>query len=245
MRYAIRLQTLFRSRSCPPFALLALHLSFVITNPLGAEDKAKLDDELMESLDSELLEGLETVPANEPAAEEAGDDASAPATSGSDEDAFTRISKRMREAERLIPQARAKTAAKKLQQEIVSDLDQLITELEKQCQKCQGEASSGGKHSQQKAQRQSQKQPGQQKPGDGEHDSKNPASDATEKLGKDEVRKADMEQMKGLLKDLWGQLPAKAREQMLQSSPEQFLPKYELLIEDYYRKLAEKQQASE
>jgi hypothetical protein len=32
---------------------------------------------------------------------------------------------------------------------------------------------------------------------------------------------------------------------MLQSSPVQFLPKYELLIEDYYRKLAEKQQGNE
>ena len=50
-----------------------------------------------------------------------------------------------------------------------------------------------------------------------------------------------MDQMKGLLKDLWGQLPLRDREQMLQSSPEQFLPKYELLIEKYYKRLADQQ----
>ena len=48
-------------------------------------------------------------------------------------------------------------------------------------------------------------------------------------------------QMKGMMKDLWGQLPAHAREQMLQTSPEQFVPRYELQIEKYYKRLAEQQ----
>ena len=43
------------------------------------------------------------------------------------------------------------------------------------------------------------------------------------------------------MKDVWGQLPAREREQMLQSPPEQFLPKYELLLEKYYKRLAEEQ----
>ncbi len=46
-----------------------------------------------------------------------------------------------------------------------------------------------------------------------------------------------------MLKEAWGQLPPHAREQMLQSPPEQFLPKYELLIEKYYKRLADQQQA--
>lgn len=210
---------------------------------LQADDKSKLDEELMESLDSELLEGLETIPPEDSAGPttERGDKP-APDIATSDEDAFTRISKRMHEAERMIPRAESSRNTKKLQKEIVSDLDKLIAELEQQCKKCQGGASSSSKPSgQQTAKRESVKQPSQ-KPSDGEHDSKTPAKDSTEKLGKDEVRKADMEEMKGLLKDLWGQLPAKAREQMLQSSPEEFLPKYELLIEEYYRRLAEKQE---
>ena len=44
-----------------------------------------------------------------------------------------------------------------------------------------------------------------------------------------------------MMKDVWGQLPERAREQMLQSPPEKFLPKYELLIEKYYQRLAEEQ----
>ena len=44
------------------------------------------------------------------------------------------------------------------------------------------------------------------------------------------------------MKDVWGQLPAREREQMLQSPPEQFLPKYELLLEKYYKRLADEQQ---
>lgn len=224
-------------------ALLGTLLVLIIAPATNAEDKSKLDEELMESLDSELLEGLETIPADEAAepAAEPGKEQS-PDIATSDEDDFTRISKRMHEAERLIPQTESARTTRKLQKEIVSDLDKLIAQLEQQCKKCQGGASSGGKPSgQQTAKRENVKQPSQ-KPGDGEHDARNPARDSTQKLGKDEARKADMEQMKGLLKDLWGQLPAKAREQMLQSSPEEFLPKYELLIEDYYRRLAEKQE---
>jgi hypothetical protein len=42
-----------------------------------------------------------------------------------------------------------------------------------------------------------------------------------------------------LMKDLWGHLPARTREKMLQSFSDDFLPKYELEIEQYYRRLSE------
>ena len=57
--------------------------------------------------------------------------------------------------------------------------------------------------------------------------------------------KPDMGAMKNLMKDIWGQLPPHAREQMLQSPPEQFLPKYELMLEQYYKRLAEEQRSSQ
>jgi hypothetical protein len=44
-----------------------------------------------------------------------------------------------------------------------------------------------------------------------------------------------------LIKQLWGHLPEREREQMLQSFSGEFLPKYELELEKYYRKLAEEQ----
>lgn len=206
-----------------------------------AAEPSSLEDELMESLDSELLEGLDTVPAEADSDEASGSEDQPADVASGDADEFTRISRRMRELERLIPQLEKRQPTVKLQKEVIAELETLIANLEKQCQKCQGGASSGSKPSEQTAERQEVKQPGQQPSASGAQNSNRPARDSTERLGQDEVRKPDMEQMKGLLKDLWGQLPEKAREQMLQSSPEQFLPKYELLIEDYYRKLAEKQ----
>ena len=43
------------------------------------------------------------------------------------------------------------------------------------------------------------------------------------------------------MKDVWGQFPARQREQNLIAS-QQFLPKYELLLEKYYKRLADEQQ---
>jgi hypothetical protein len=40
-----------------------------------------------------------------------------------------------------------------------------------------------------------------------------------------------------MLKDVWGHLPPHLRQQMEQSANEEFLPKYELEIAEYYRSL--------
>jgi hypothetical protein len=48
-----------------------------------------------------------------------------------------------------------------------------------------------------------------------------------------------MAQMQELLKDLWGHLPERVREQLLQAPTDEFLPKYQLEIEKYFRRLAE------
>ena len=48
-----------------------------------------------------------------------------------------------------------------------------------------------------------------------------------------------MAEMMAVIKQVWGELPEKERQQMLQSSVEEFLPKYAELIEQYYRRLAE------
>ncbi len=56
-----------------------------------------------------------------------------------------------------------------------------------------------------------------------------------------QAEKPDMADMRDLLKGVWGQLPERQREQMLQSYEEQFLPKYEQMIADYFRSLAEEE----
>jgi hypothetical protein len=211
-----------------------------LIGPLHADDqKAKsqsLDEQLLENLDNELLDGLETTPIEDPA--DAAELSSEPKSGApADEDPFARLSKRMHEAERMIPKSAATKTTRKLQHEIVADLEKLIADLEKRAQQ---QNSSGKSSQQQTTERKPVNQPGQD-PIESGQDSNSPARDSTTRLGKNEVRKVDMAQMKSLLKDLWGQLPDKAREQMLQSSPEQFLPKYELLIEQYYKRLAEEQ----
>ena len=51
-------------------------------------------------------------------------------------------------------------------------------------------------------------------------------------------RSADIDE---LAKQLWGHLPQRTREQVLQTFSEDFLPKYEREIEEYYRRLSEEQ----
>ena len=45
-----------------------------------------------------------------------------------------------------------------------------------------------------------------------------------------------------MLKEVWGHLPARVREQMQNAASEQFLPKYEAMIEQYYERLTEDSQ---
>jgi hypothetical protein len=52
-------------------------------------------------------------------------------------------------------------------------------------------------------------------------------------------RKAAREETRATMKRLWGSLPDRARQQMLQVPVEEFPPKYEEQIEQYFRRLAE------
>ena len=49
----------------------------------------------------------------------------------------------------------------------------------------------------------------------------------------------DASDVRALMQRLWGELPEQARQQMQQFSIERFPPKYESLIQEYYRRLAE------
>ena len=84
------------------------------------------------------------------------------------------------------------------------------------------------------------------KKGDGSGRPSDQASrDSSDQLQKREDHKPDAAQIQQLLKDVWGELPPRLRQQMMQSSVEKFLPKYELLIEDYFKALSEKQRSGD
>ncbi|MHB1035179.1 MAG: hypothetical protein ACYC35_10500 [Pirellulales bacterium] len=150
-------------------------------------------------------------------------------------EALARIAGRMREVEALMGEAKSGQPTQSLQAEIVSDLDKLIQAA---CRRG-GQAGAGaakpqaspGKGSAKPPKIQDQGPSGKSKGGPGAGDAPQAKSPA----------RVDMRQMQGLIKQLWGHLPPKAREQVSQSSVEQFLPKYELLIEQYFKTLAEQQ----
>jgi hypothetical protein len=119
------------------------------------------------------------------------------------------------------------------QHEVISDLDKLIAELSKQCQ-CQGG--------------QSNKPPNPTKPGTPKPGSKPsmaagrgnaPAHESSDRLDRDTAKQPEKGDVNDLVKVLWGHLPERDREQLLQSFSEEFLPKYEREIQQYYQRLSD------
>jgi hypothetical protein len=120
--------------------------------------------------------------------------------------------------------------ASPVQREILSDLDKLIADLSKQCQCCNGQCNQPPKPGQ---------KPG--KPGASAGSGRTAARDSTDRLDRSSAKPVDKGEVNEMVKALWGHLPERSREQMLQSFSDEFLPKYELEIEQYYRRLSEEQ----
>jgi hypothetical protein len=70
-----------------------------------------------------------------------------------------------------------------------------------------------------------------------------PPRDSTHRIEQGTKESVETTDVKDLLRRFWGHLPDKLRDQMQASLSEQFLPKYERLIEEYYKRLAEERPA--
>jgi hypothetical protein len=123
--------------------------------------------------------------------------------------------------------------AGRAQDEVVSELDALIAELSRQCRSCAACQNSGEKPGE--CRRSPGAATGKVKPGHGSA----PARDSNDRLDRASAQSVDAADVQPLLKRLWGHLPERVREQMLQSYSDSFLPQYELELEKYYRRLAE------
>ncbi|MGA2059194.1 MAG: hypothetical protein ABSG67_01840 [Thermoguttaceae bacterium] len=126
-----------------------------------------------------------------------------------------------------------------LQKQIVVDLDLLIDQAKKS-----GQCSSMCSNPQQSAQNPSGSRPkpgakAAQKPGN------KPAGASSARSPEGPPRKPDMEEMRSIINNLWGELPPHVREQMLQTPVEEFIPKYQDLIEDYFRDLSNEKKSGE
>jgi hypothetical protein len=152
--------------------------------------------------------------------------------------ALARIAEGMGTAQSLLHQAKAPDRAGEVQQQVVADLDTLIAQLSKQCQG--GSCQSPGQSQKPSQRSQASGAKPAAKPGHGG----SPARDSTTRIGKNDPGAVDLGDREQLLKDFWGHLPPHAREQMLQSHSDEFLPQYELDIEQYFRRLSEESGAA-
>ena len=141
----------------------------------------------------------------------------------------------MRKAGELIGERKSADETQQLQVKIVEQLDALIKQIRRQ----QKQQQAASKRKSPGSARQTPKQPGKKPSAAPGKTANKPSRDSTDRLGKSDPRKVDMAAMTKLMEDLWGDLPARARQEMLQGSGDEFLPKYELKIERYFRRLSE------
>jgi hypothetical protein len=135
----------------------------------------------------------------------------------------------MQEAATALTDGDVSGRASAAQEEAVTELDSLIASLQKQCEKCGGQCNKPGSKS--------------TKPNAGGKSGASPGpSAATVATTKFTAAPADRSAISRLVKDLWGQLPERQREELLQPLSEEFLPAYAADIEEYFRVLAESPQ---
>jgi len=141
----------------------------------------------------------------------------------------------MEQAGTLLAQRGDVNDVRRAQDQVVAQLDELINGL---CKQCQGGGNPSPKPPQ-AGQRSQPKPAGGARPGM----SAIAPRDSTDEPRPSGETHQDLAGREELIKQLWGHLPERSREQMMQSYSGEFLPKYELELEKYYRRLTEEQQA--
>ncbi len=190
------------------------------------KDDSEVDPLADDALSDELLEKLEKEANEGEAVSEAEEDPP-----------LIRIGDRMRAVQKRLAQADTGQETIQLQEAIIKDLDELLKKMQSgqacpqcgksNCQQHVQQRQRAAAQAQQQRQQQASSQIGNQ-----------PARDARRTMprGPDARSKAELERM---AKAIWGHLPPKMREQMEQAFSATLLPQYELLIERYFRTLAE------
>ena len=223
-------------------SLYAVLIAGLMSAPVHAASTESTNTGGNESLGGKLLDDLTpTTPQNSGAPAPSNSLLTPPLPAISPMVPLARVRQGMQNAQALLAQPGVDThsgtvkLAGSVQQDVVSQLDQLIAELSKQCQ-CQGgqcdkppSPNPNGKP-----------KPGN-KAGTAAGRGKAPARESSDRLDRTTAQPVDKGDVNETVKELWGHLPERSREQMLQSFSDEFLPKYELEIEQYYRKLSEEQ----
>ena len=137
------------------------------------------------------------------------------------------LAQRMKQSQTRIGSRDTSDETQQVQQDISNRLAQLIEQIEKQKKSSgnRGQASSG--------------KGGTQGGTEGGNPMPAPASESTQRVDRSETVERGSAEVQETIRRVWGHLPEKIREQMYKSLDDQFLPKYEKLIDDYYQRLAE------
>lgn len=154
------------------------------------------------------------------------------------DDPLVRLSRRVRDAEQRLRRTDSGEQTQELQRGIVEDLENLIAQIEKQKaqqSKSQSKSPPGGA-------KPGPKKPGPPKPGSqpGDKPSSNP-TDSSDQLTAKKSEKPETGKLKEMLEKVWGRLPERERQDVMQSSFEDFPAKYQYSIEQYFRVLLERE----
>lgn len=152
------------------------------------------------------------------------------------------VAQQMRDVENMLGRAQCGAATQHAQRQILDSLDRLLEQVGSRCCPTRSDAGKTPNAGQ------NQKPSSGAKPGDGQKSgaSQGAATDQTGKAGagtgqqpSGDQRRVDAAQTRDLMKRLWGELPPRQRDQVLQLPAEEFLPQYEIMIEQYFRRLSE------
>jgi hypothetical protein len=251
MRTRFRCRRLFRAATLAAAGLVAVSL-LAADNP---PPSPSLDDQLLEELDDALLKGADQ-PAEQPqqpASAQSKPKAAEPAAKPSDgptldqrllgdadgedigaatsQDPLVPIGRRMVIVKSRLSQQKLDGETTQLQQKIIADLAALMQECKKQCPgggspKPGSKPGKGGKGSQ------GGKSPAAQAPSD-------TARNSSDKLRERNAQSGDRGSLVNAMKESWGNLPEHARKHLSNVSTTVFLPKYELMLEKYFKRLSE------
>ncbi|HUT09104.1 MAG TPA: hypothetical protein VMY42_01285 [Thermoguttaceae bacterium] len=214
---------------------------------LAAQPPRSLDDELLDDLGADpiddydrtlLGEGRKQPPTDPPGetAEELRERLRrelGSAAVSEDENRMLEVARQMRQVERLMAGNDSGPDTRRLQRQIVGDLEQMIEEFRRRAE----QSGSAAGAEQKLAARPAPGQPGQG--GTGQNPSDRPPGGGARPDDNGPPHPADPEMVREVITRLWGELPQHEAEQMMQMLSDEYLPKYRREIEAYFRRLSE------
>lgn len=194
------------------FGIGCLVVVFGMSNSYGEEAPPPIAP----AVDPRLLDGLDDVPPQRPnsSADIAGEDLGA----AKPESTLASLARLMQGVEQRMRRNDTSATTTQLQSDIAGELSKMLAAAEQQSASQSSGATAG----------QPSAQPGETNPDGSQGDPSSRAGD-----GVDE--QAD------LLDAIWGTLPERLRQQIQSPLQEEFLPRYERVIKQYYKRLAEEQ----